>query len=107
MRFFVFWIPFLLAGGLLSLEAVGRGIPARTLDARWTANLVATCSQNSDKCISLSFYDAAIGIWHGRVVMVKARNGQDGAAVAMITNQLTEFQKRFVAVGADTKGVKK
>lgn len=109
MRIFTFWTPLLVAGGILSLAAIGAGIPAKTLDGDWSSSITATCSRNRDKCLSVSIRDQALGIWDGKVVLVNAQRGREDAAVALIEAQITGNQKYFVTVAADTgnKGERK
>lgn len=101
MRMFTFWTPLLLAGAMLSIAAIGTGIPTKILDASWASSIMAACSSNRDKCFSVSIQDESIGIWDGKVVLVKAQRGREDAAVALIDAQVTGSQRYFVRVAAD------
>lgn len=101
MRFFVFWLPLLIAGAILSLAAVSSGIPAKTLGGAWASNIVSACAKNRDKCLSVSIREQADSFFDKKIVFVKAPRGAEAAGLALMDAQSTEFQKHFVTVLAD------
>ncbi len=103
MRILTFWTPLLLAGGILSINAIGRGVPAKVFHPGWDSAILAACANNRRQCTSISIQDGTSGMWNVKVIHVGVQPGKEDAGVALIDGKITGIQRHLVHISASSE----